>query len=251
MRRLTYIHGSRVLEVQYNAMRGLVFLPVIGVLSQSIVVFFDDDFRPHSDWLRLCVDAFSRWSDVGALSGLILADGVNRHTCFDEEEADHFLDGTSSAQKHWATGERRNIGTLYGCNMAFRGRVLETCRFDEELPLYGWQEDRDIAGQVRRKNRVILEPNCQGVHLGAGSGRTSGLRLGYSQIANIVYLARKGTVEPPVAFEFLTRALASNTVHAIFSKKRSIYLSRLRGNLFALTDLAFGRCRPRRIVNMQ
>ena len=245
----TWIAARAGITVQRN--EGITILTELGLmLPQSIVVFFDDDFRPRSDWLMLCAEAFAARPDVGALTGLVLADGINRRCGLSEEEADRFLDGSWPAQGHWTTGPLRDIGSLYGCNMAFAGSVLQICRFDEELPLYGWQEDRDIAGQVRSRRRVIIEPTCRGVHLGSGNGRTSGLRFGYSQIANIVYLQRKGTVEASVTIRFLARALASNILHTVHSAERRVYASRLHGNVLAIADLLRGTCLPRRIVEL-
>ncbi|AZO77314.1 hypothetical protein B5U98_17255 [Bosea sp. Tri-39] len=40
----------------------------------------------------------------------------------------------------------------------------------------------------------MLSTALRGVHRAVKRGRTSGLRVGYSQIANTVYLARKGTM---------------------------------------------------------
>ena len=48
-----------------------------------------------------------------------------------------------------------------------------------------------------------LPDRLAGVHMGAKGGRTSGRRLGYSQIANPVYLLRKKTIPPKLALRLI------------------------------------------------
>jgi glycosyltransferase involved in cell wall biosynthesis len=247
----------------------IVFAPVAGATRQrnlglrllraagafpsdgaSFVVFFDDDFRPHSDWLRHCALAFAAFTDVVGVTGRVLADGINGDPLTEAEAAD-FLSGQSSPRAHWASGEViRSVSSAYGCNMAFIDRVARTCSFDEALPLYGWQEDRDFTGQSKAFGRTIYLPDCVGVHLGAKGARTKGVRLGYSQIANMIYLVGKGTVEPAVGLRFLLRALAANTVRSCLPEGSVDYRGRLAGNLRALGDLCIRRCRPERILDM-
>ena len=66
--------------------------------------------------------------------------------------------------------------------------------FDERLPLYAWLEDSDFRGQAERRGPFVKTNDVWGVHLGHKHGRHNGLTLGYSQVANAVYLAKKGTV---------------------------------------------------------
>lgn len=215
-----------------------------------MAAFFDDDFRPDDNWLERAEDTFSLNSGVAGLTGLVLADGILRGGLA-EEDARDYLAGRKPPEKHWASGARpRDVDSVYGCNMAFRDTVLRGCRFDEELALYGWQEDRDFTGQARRFGRVILEPECRGVHLGVSSGRTSGLRLGYSQIANLVYMARKGTTDWTTALRFMSRNVAANIIKPFLGRREVDYPGRLRGNLLALQHLLFGRCRPSAILDI-
>lgn len=229
---------------------GVAFLRSLNVLcANSIVIFFDDDFRPNETWISECAALFASKPDVGGMTGRILADGV-RSGGLSEAEGAAFLSGTVPAQKHWATGVQRDISCMYGCNMAFRATTLLACRFDEALPLYGWQEDRDITGQVRRLTRAILHPACQGVHLGSRGGRSSGLRFGYAQIANIVYLRRKGTADTQNAIRHLARAFVGNFVKMLRSSDRPMYGERLRGNLLAVSHIIAGRCEPQHISRL-
>jgi hypothetical protein len=44
---------------------------------------------------------------------------------------------------------------LYGCNMALRMADVGDLRFDEALPLYGWQEDIDFTMRLARRGRLV------------------------------------------------------------------------------------------------
>ncbi|MGH6648079.1 glycosyltransferase family 2 protein [Aquabacterium sp.] len=223
-----------------------------GLLGEvpSFAVFMDDDFRPDGTWLEAAQKKFQSQPDVVGITGHVLADGA-QGTPLDTPDALVYLRGQKPPEPHWASGATdRPMESLFGCNMAFRDTAIRQCEFDEALPLYGWQEDQDYSSQASRWGRNIYTPDCRGVHLGSKSGRTSGLRFGYSQIANPLYLIKKGTMSKRKAYKFIARHLAANTVKSIgrFRYPNVDYPGRLRGNVRALLDLASGRCDPRRIL---
>jgi hypothetical protein len=234
---------------------GLDYLALGGHFQSSgrsiFCAFFDDDFRPARDWLERAAERFKR-GDIVGLTGQILADGA-RTSGLAEAQAELYLDGRSPAQPHWASGpNERETGSVYGCNMAFTDLVVGQTRFDENLALYGWQEDRDYTNMAKKLGRVIYFPACRGVHLGANSGgRASGLKFGYSQIANPLYLMRKGTMGRKIGWKFMARNAASNLYHSVVAHPRTDYRGRLRGNVLALIDEIFSRSDPRRILNLQ
>ncbi|MEM6536811.1 MAG: glycosyltransferase [Pseudomonadota bacterium] len=218
--------------------------------SGSFIAFFDDDFRLADDWLEKAAYTFSADSGIVGLTGQILADGIKGPGLSEQDAAD-YLTGKNAPEKHWATGsEMRDIDSVYGCNMAFRTGVVDGCRFDENLPLYSWQEDRDFTSQARKIGRVVYQPTCRGVHLGVKRGRQSGLKLGYSQIANPIYLAKKGTATNAWKRKLLLRALAANTIYSVSPPSYTDYRGRLAGNFLAIRDLITGGCRPDRILNL-
>ncbi|WP_321840528.1 glycosyltransferase family 2 protein [Paraburkholderia bannensis] len=214
------------------------------------VSFFDDDFRPHRHWLKACQALFEENPDVIGMTGQVLADGV-KDGGLNEDEARAYLAGELPPQEHWASGaQRRELGCAYGCNMAFVDRVMRDCRFDEALPLYGWQEDYDFTVRARAHGTAVYEPTCLGVHMGVKSGRTSGVRLGYSQIANPIYLARKHTMHPRRACSFISRHLCSNLYHSVRGNGLFDYRGRLKGNVLAFVDIVKGIIHPQRILEL-
>lgn len=216
---------------------------------QTMIAFFDDDFRPADDWLAQCAIAFEDQTCVG-VTGMVLADGVNG-AAISEADAVRYIAGELPRRRHWAGAPQiLDVTSLYGCNMAFRASALRDSRFDEALPLYGWLEDRDLSGMVRKIGRTIYSPLPRGVHLGVKSARTSGVRFGYSQVANPIYLWRKGTVEAPVMRRFFFTALAANIVRSVLRDSRADYYGRLKGNIRAISDLLRGRCAPQRVVEL-
>jgi GT2 family glycosyltransferase len=134
--------------------------------------------------------------------------------------------------------------------MAFRTSVIEDARFDENLPLYAWQEDIDFAGQLRRRGRVVKTRAFVGVHRGVGAARSSGVRLGYSQIVNPLYLVRKKTMPGWFATKLIMRNFVANHIRAVAPEPWIDRAGRLRGNWIAVGDVVRGRADPKRILSL-
>ena len=80
-----------------------------------------------------------------------------------------------------------------GCNMCLRMAPIRehSLRFDEMLPLYGWYEDWDFSRRLAAFGSIVHISNAFGVHLSVKTGRITGVRLGYAQVANPIYLGAK------------------------------------------------------------
>jgi GT2 family glycosyltransferase len=124
------------------------------------------------------------------------------------------------------------------------------CRFDERLPLYGWLEDVDFSRQLAREGRIAKLSAARGVHLGVKQGRQSGVRLGYSQIANPIYPSRKGTCPWPRALRQISRNVAMNLARSLNPEPYVDRAGRFAGNLKAMRDLVTGRLDPQRILEL-
>lgn len=124
-------------------------------------------------------------------------------------------------------------------------------RFDERLPLYGWQEDVDLSRRLAEFGDVVQIDAACGVHLGVKSGRGSGVRLGYSQVANPLYISGKRRGYPfRRAVAHIARNLAMNVARATWPEPYVDRRGRLCGNLLALFDLTIGRMAPERILDL-
>lgn len=211
----------------------------------DIVLFLDDDFVMAPDYLAAIEALFVADPGIAGITGNLVADGV-RHGGFTAQQA---LDriAREAAALDPAVIPRE---ALYGCNMALRMSLMQGLRFDEALPLYGWQEDIDLTMQLARRGRLVSSGRVTGVHLGVRGGRTSGRKLGYSQVANLVYLLRKGTIPRWLAQRLFWQNLAANVLRAPFPEPHIDRAGRLAGNLRALADLVLGRIDPRKIERM-
>ena len=214
------------------------------------VAFFDDDFRPADDWLEKASTAFTDSPTLVGLTGHVLADGIGGDP-ISETQAHELLQGRLPERPHWSrVSHPKSVESLYGCNMAVRSTTARVCSFDEALPLYGWQEDCDYTGQLRKSGRTEIRPECRGVHLGSKAARTSGVRVGYSQIANPLHILHRGNMTPIRAARFLAQAILANVVKARLQAKWVDYPGRSQGNRVAIADLMRGRCRPDRILDL-
>ncbi|WP_404479908.1 glycosyltransferase family 2 protein [Novosphingobium sp. BL-52-GroH] len=210
----------------------------------DIIVFFDDDFIPAPDYLAQVEALFEAHPDIVGITGELRADGV-REGGLTIEQALALL-----ARPSLAPAPMRTRHELYGCNMAIRASAAAGMRFDENLPLYGWQEDIDFTSRLGRRGRQVSTGAVTGVHLGTTGGRTSGRRLGYSQVANVVYLKRKGTMRRDFGNRLIWQNVAANALRSLRPEPLVDRRGRLLGNMLAILDCLRGRVDPRRILEM-
>jgi hypothetical protein len=236
-----------------EVVRGPVGLPaqrnriLSAAFPADIIVFFDDDFFVQSDYLANLEDIFMAHPDVVGLTGTLLADGAQGPGLTVEQGLQLIQSSTKPTTPHFL-----DCYGAYGCNMAFRLKCIELngIWFDENLPLYGWQEDIDFSRRLLPYGRIAKSAALRGVHLGIKLGRQSGVRFGYSQIANPIYLIAKGTMSWRHAGRLMGRNLAANSLRCIFPEPWIDRKGRLKGNFLALLDMALGRISPLRILKL-
>jgi len=234
------VMGSAGLTIQRN--RGLEM--VVG--RCEVVVFFDDDFIPTKDALQGIRKLFETYPDVVGGTGLVLRDGVGEGGISYESALEIIRD--FEAQPVLPI-KNEDYLFAYGCNMAFRTSVIGNLRFDENLPLYGWQEDMDFAAQISVQGKVIRTTAFAGVHRGVTKGRTPGKAMGFSQIVNPVYLVRKGTMTPKKALTLIIKNVLAN--HAKFFQPEPFVdrRGRLLGNWLGVLHLLQGKTDPTFILS--
>lgn len=215
----------------------------------DLVVFFDDDFLPQPTYLEVMERIFVGRPSTVVATGRLLADGACGPGLTVSEgratlRADAFAGDPLAATPTY---------NGYGCNMALRTDVARRndLRFDERLPLYGWQEDSDLSRRLAMHGDILLVEGARGVHLGVKQGRTSGLRFGYSQVANPLYIARRTELYSlGHALSQMARNLAANSLRALSPEPWVDRRGRLRGNLIAVADLLRGRLDPERVLDL-
>jgi GT2 family glycosyltransferase len=205
----------------------------------DVVIFFDDDFVPSSDWIEQCTRIFDSDSGVVGVSGVLIRDGAKMEEIAWEEANSLIEEGAPPGSPALF-----DCKDLYGCNMAFRMRAIGESRFDERLVLYGWMEDADFSRTVGRKGRLIKSGAMLGVHLGIKAGRISEKRYGYSQVVNPWYLHKKGSLTAMEASSHIMRPLLMNAAKALRPEKHIDRRGRFGGNIIGLGHLLVGHCRP-------
>ncbi|MFA5901443.1 MAG: glycosyltransferase, partial [Hyphomicrobium sp.] len=238
---VTEVIGPRGLARQRNAI-------IEATRDCDVIVFFDDDFVAQEDYLANVEAAMLAHPDVVMTTGRLLDDGI-------------LGPGLSFADADRMLSERRTEPPLsapvadvyngYGCNMSMRLAPITAHKlaFDERLPLYGWLEDVDFSRQLARHGRIV-SIDARGVHLGVKQGRQPGLKLGYSQVANPLYLIGKGTMSPGRALRLMGRNLLANAVRSLRAEPWVDRRGRLSGNLRAVADLLTGRLDPNRVAGL-
>jgi glycosyltransferase involved in cell wall biosynthesis len=237
---ISYVFGSPGLCAQRNR-------AIERALGRcDIITFFDDDFLPADDYLRRLEEGFTEHPDWAVVMGETAADGAhNSGYTFDEGLA-LLRQAECRERPRWVSD---HVGA-YGCNMSVRATQIGDLRCDERLVLYGWQEDIDFTSQLKKFGRVVGLNTLIGVHLGAKSGREAGMKLGYSQVANPVYLMRKGTVPAAFALNLIWRNIAANAIKSFWPEPYADRRGRLKGNLLAAIHFIRGRIEPEYILKL-
>lgn len=216
------------------------------VAGMDLAVFYDDDFVPAPGALEAVERLFSSRREIVGATGLVAADGAAG------EEISGETANEICRQLHLTPPPltmRRVIG-LYGCNMAIRLSAADGLWFDEALPLYGWQEDLDFGARLSARGAIIQTTAFSGVHRGVKSARPAERGLGYAQIANPVYLMRRGDIPASYLLKLMAKNVAANHFGALTGSPVFDRIGRLRGNWRALVDLARGRLSPARTTDL-
>lgn len=216
----------------------------------DLLAFLDDDYLPSVHALARMEALFARFPEVVGANGHLLADGIHS-AGIQYSEALALLRAYDIDPQE---DEPRVLGSpvgLYGCNMVYRASAIGQTRFDEKLPLYGWQEDIDFSAQLSPRGRLVMTDAFVGVHRGVKGGRTSGLKFGYSQIVNPIYLSRKGTMPWWYAAKIISRNLLANHIRVLRPEPWVDRRGRLYGNWLGIRDVLMSRDDPRNILCLQ
>ena len=216
--------------------------------SSDVVLFLDDDFLCNRRFLEVLEACFENHPDMVVVTGTVIADGANAPG-YDLAEGAALLAADPGAADPLQVTEAFNG---YGCNMAFRMSAVRAhnIRVDERLPLYAWYEDIDVTRRLGAHGKILRLAGARGVHLGSKSGRVPGLRRGYSQVVNPIYLAMKGSFPWSHAIPSAARHCLKNLLRAPFPEPWADRWGRFRGNMIGLWDVLRGRITPERILDL-
>ena len=239
--KVTYLYGKKGLAAQRN--RALDKARE----AFDIITYFDDDFLAGVDYLKGIEQTFIDHEEISVITGNVVADGINGPGLSYEQ-------GMNALTKAEQNAPSEQVKTpcygAYGCNMSLRAACIGERRFDERLVLYGWQEDIDFTSQLAQCGDIIELNTVLGVHLGIKSGRVSGVRLGYSQLVNPIYLMGKGTMPIGRGSRLIVRNLLANLAKSFWSEPYIDRRGRLRGNLLAFGHLFSGKVEPEYVLKL-
>lgn len=216
----------------------------------DVIAFFDDDYLPSRRAIEGISKLFVTNPEVVGANGVLLDDGIGSGGISVSrakqllDEYDGYL--SEKSETLWDL----NAG-LYGCNMAIRAAAIGDQRFDEALPLYGWQEDVDFSFRVKGNGKLVKSDSFCGVHRGVSKGRVSGLKFGYSQIVNPYYLSKKGTMRRRYAIKLAVKNFIANHVRALVPEPWVDRWGRVRGNWLGIGHILRGTATPARILGLK
>ncbi|HTI03067.1 MAG TPA: glycosyltransferase [Acidisoma sp.] len=222
-------------------------------VDADVILFLDDDFFPQQDYILALERHMAEHPKTVVATGRVIADGINGPGLSVRDAMALLAADWSQYRDRPAANGQSTEFSGYGCNMAVRMAEIRRARlaFDEALPLYSWQEDVDLSRRLAVFGNVVKLDAARGVHLGVKSGRGSGVKLGYSQVANPLYLVSKRAGYPlGRAAGHISKNIAKNLVRSAWPEPYVDRRGRLLGNLFAIWDLCNGRMSPQRVLDL-
>jgi hypothetical protein len=238
---VTFLRTAVGLTRQRNAILTLA-------MDSDLLLFIDDDFFPDPQYLAITERFFLDHPEAVASTGTVLANDIKGPGLTIAHAKSVVGDHASAPHEQQITP----LFFVYGCNMCLRISPIREhhLRFDETLPLYGCYEDWDISRQLAGFGSIVRISNACGVHLSAKVGRMSGVRMGYSQVANPIYLARKGNFPWSQVFKVIIGPCFKNLVRSLSPEAYVDRLGRFCGNIAAFRDLLAGRLSPEQITDL-
>jgi len=235
------VRGPRGLTAQRNTI-------LAACTDADVVIFFDDDYYPAPDYVQQVAALFAAHPDIVVATNHPVRDGATGPG-IPHAEAVALIE---SLPPPHARARISDTYGGYGCNMSVRLQPVREYQvlFDVNLPLYGWLEDIDFSRRIAAHGRVVHCSVLRGVHLATKRGRTSGLRFGYSQIANPLYLLNKGSMSRSYAWRHMASNIAKNLARWPWPEPWVDRRGRLRGNLIALRDWLHSALDPRRVEQL-
>jgi GT2 family glycosyltransferase len=224
---VTVIHTQRGLTNQRNA--GL------RAATGDFILFLDDDIELIREYLEICLRIMAQNPQIALVGGWAFLEGLDRAEALERINTE-FPERDSK-------GDFVPSESCYGCNMFVRSKIARLELFDEKLPLYGWLEDYDWSRRISRHGVIGWSATARVVHLRASTGRMNGCLFGYSQIANPLYLYRKGVMPFGNLASLWLRAIAGN-----IKGRRS---PQLRGHILAFLDVLGRKVDPTRILEIR
>lgn len=218
---LVSLSGSKGSSCQRN--RGLEFLKA-SCQSYAAVLFIDDDVVLAPGFLENLLRLHSKFPEVAGFTVNVIADGaVTGEIPLPSAEIT-----ATSWQPPCGLDSLIPSKVPYG-GISMRGDLLGRIQFDERLAEYGFMEDLDFFVRLRCFGSTGYAHNCGLVHLAVGSGRTDQRKLGFSQIMNPLYLAKKGSLSWGDCSRHVGRVIVANFAGAFTARRRQ----RLVGNMLA------------------
>ena len=232
------VRGKRGLTCQRNT--------ILRELKSDIVLFLDDDFFLAPDYLEKLEQVYLAQPDAVMITGEVVEDGILGPGLTIEEAKKAVADLPPVADR------LSDVYNGYGCNMSFRMAPVREhdIMFDETLPLYGWQEDVDFSNRLLSKGDLVETNAFVGVHRGTKRSRSPGKKLGYSQVANPLYLVKKGSMSRGRAYKLMIKNLIANHVKIMTPEPWVDRAGRANGNWHALFDLVRGKMDPQKINSL-
>lgn len=221
--------------------------------SGDTIFFFDDDVILEPNYLENVLKVFEdgEKGEIGAVMGRIteppqsrrgklkriISKAINKLFLLTAAGDGRFKLSGFPTYPHHLT-QPKYIECLSGCCMAFRRAVFTNLEFDENLILYAYMEDSDIAkGVIGQGYKIYYEPSARLVHKHSLTSRLNIYQTSRMLVINHYYLFKKNWPQTPlrrIAFWW-------STVGLVLSRIYSPRAEGMRGAMAGVLDILMAR----------
>ncbi len=212
--------------------------------APPVVFFFDDDVEVEERYVQNMLELYEEDSQVALANGTNLGLGAPPGTLTLEHAKALIRSNLHMVDTASVEPARTGLGSRMSC----RGSLLGRVRFDERLPLYGYQEDFDFSMECAQYGKLVLNNRCLMVHMETTSGRMGSRRRGYSEVVNPIYIWSKGR---GVKLKRILAGSIKRTLKNIIRCTHSDGRRRFAGNMIGWAMILRGKLEPEYITELK
>jgi GT2 family glycosyltransferase len=202
--------------------------------KSDIIIFLDDDVLLDNDYLKNINKIYEddKINEIAGVGGFVIGQ---------DENFKPFQTNPIIKNGH----QLYNIKTLYGCNMSYRKQVVDKIKFDENLLLYAFLEDKDYSLSANQYGLVVRTKEATLKHLRVPTSRISESKFGFAIVGNNYYVMNKHNCFKLKIFFTVMKLVIFALVNSILYKSKR---TRFKGSYTAFKQIISGNFDTKNIL---
>jgi GT2 family glycosyltransferase len=194
----------------------------VGLVNGEYLFFFDDDVVLEENFIEVICNTFYNFegNNVGGVMGRIMNISSSTKIWDQLFKRIFFLSDIGKGRVKISglpsikiDNHISFVESLSGACMAYRGRVFQDYKFDENLKGYAYLEDVDFSFRVSKKYRLIYQPKARLIHLPSTYLTADRRALKKQLVQHQTYLFRKNMPKNIRHYSGLWISLIGNLIY--------------------------------------